>query len=310
MLSLSDAAEAGANAISEVFGAHDRFMCSVHASVGGRWGDQHKHLFLDYKGHVGSMNEDFERYKIIPVAEAASIAFALLCDKFTAVYHEREVSMCFKASWANSKVTRIEVNQHSRIRGGLPCDNNGPEGTNNAQKDFLDRKRSSVVPYIDDLERWLNYKSSLDLSFGGGLHDSVNSFDFYSRVNSFVVDEMSCIKVSWTCPPKFERPEGTIIFAAQKTVNLLKGSHACSTREQLLTACTQRDPIAAKSRLSTFMDHTNRTVEEIKAATKGESFDDIMGLQEAFYPFLAVFRSSASAAASPSLVVGSDHMAK
>jgi hypothetical protein len=80
------------------------------------------------------------------------VALRLLRKKWTKLGNKEAVKAWLK-SWGQKHLTRSEANQPdvSPLLGGIPCDNNALESSNNVDKGLLSRDTSTATEFIGDL---------------------------------------------------------------------------------------------------------------------------------------------------------------
>jgi hypothetical protein len=135
--------------------------CHMHASL--RWCHTNQAKFNAY---VGADGTEFSRtqarnqfmhdldYVIKPLqfVHFKGVALRLLRQKWTKLDNKEAVKAWLKF-WGTKQLTRSEANQAdvSPLLGGIPCDNNALESSNNVDKGLLSRDTATATEFIGDL---------------------------------------------------------------------------------------------------------------------------------------------------------------
>jgi hypothetical protein len=183
VISMTDYTLAASNAISKVWeeANYTEGMCNIHVFL--RWIP---------KGEVKDrevrtkMNVDFEKYKRCPFVLLVPVLRAAMVIKWKKVYDVPGVADKWMKQWAPTKHTMVELNDQSFLEGGIPAHNNGCEGLNNGDKEYLDRRKPSAVSFVQDLANLLSDRSKGDLSFNGTLHRDVHNAKFYKHCHEIL----------------------------------------------------------------------------------------------------------------------------
>jgi hypothetical protein len=173
--------------------------CHVHAS--GRWVSQCK-LFLPYKkvytvSEVKSLfQKDLDVFlKNIPFIHLKPVVLHYFKEKWEKLGQEAAVNL-WLSSWGHLRITRVEANEMdvSPFRGGVPCDNNALESSNNVDKLLLGRKKSAVSDFVDSLGmnivgpasasdvRWNNPLKTRSGGYKGTFNKAPNNAETFKHV--------------------------------------------------------------------------------------------------------------------------------
>ena len=158
--------------------------CHMHASL--RWCDTNRDKFEPYVKDGDEVTarvarNEFRRdldyvIKDLPFPHFKPIAIKLLRTKWQSLNNERAVNSWCK-TWASKRLTRAEANEvdASPFRGGIPCDNNALESSNNVDKGLLSRETATATEFIADLaSKLVGPISASDTEYGGKLKERCN----------------------------------------------------------------------------------------------------------------------------------------
>ena len=79
-------------------------------------------------------------------------------------FNEKGLALAWGKSWGNDEWTLMRTKLNPT--GGLPCDQQGLEAKNGAQKADGHWKRKGLTQFLPDFVKWLNSESLEDLAFG------------------------------------------------------------------------------------------------------------------------------------------------
>ena len=167
-------------------------MCAEH--VKGRYFDAHQKDFEDLE-HRTLMNIEFEYYKACPLlglVKDKALLWTALMAKWDKNHGETRMSQLFDKAWRTRHATRVEVNAHALVSGGLYVDNNGVEATNRWIKEFLAthlsaHKRMSLINWVNSkvagsLPQLVSFTSRKDMSYDRLFNAEVHSAKFFAEV--------------------------------------------------------------------------------------------------------------------------------
>lgn len=158
--------------------------CHMHASL--RWCHQNRDKFEPYsleeedytaRQARNQFRADLDYViKDLPMPHMTSVALGLLKSKWESRGNEVAVNAWLK-SWGKCRLTRSEANEvdASPFRGGIPCDNNALESSNNVDKQLLSREQATATEFIADLaEKLVGPLSAADTQYCGQLKERCN----------------------------------------------------------------------------------------------------------------------------------------
>jgi hypothetical protein len=114
--------------------------------------------------------------------------------------------------------TRVEINSHAIVPGGIAADNNSVEAVNSAHKKHMfehNQHKPQVHLYVDYLAAYVQQRSYNSTEFGSNLNVDVHSNEFYASVFSMLNADISPLTITW------ERAKGVVVIISQFTINFL-----------------------------------------------------------------------------------------
>jgi hypothetical protein len=149
-----DGSSAASNAAREVLKDTEitDSICFWHAS--NRWLQKNMSLLKDNQ-HADTIKQDLGDFRNCPHLALVPVWRTKMLDKWHRELKEETVANAWENSWGDSRITRVEANEFSPLRGGNPLDNNVSEGQNARDKAFRNNKKAAAVIFIQDLAEYL-----------------------------------------------------------------------------------------------------------------------------------------------------------
>jgi transposase InsO family protein len=185
---LKDGAPASFYAAQEVFPEAQvlNVMCMVHASR--QHVSHNKKHFRDHE-NCKKVQKDLYELKNFPLFGLIDSVKELMLQKWENEYEERAYANIWKNSYKDQIMTRVQTNEGTVWRGGIPCDNNVMESFNNQLKQRLGHTAMPLVPLLGKLRVVVEGFSRNDTSYCGKLKPKVHSRDFYGSIENLLLPD-------------------------------------------------------------------------------------------------------------------------